>query len=93
LKESIQRPKFLLSDFSKADRPQQLHLAMQALHRFWEQQRTLPEPWNKDHATQMVQLAHEINSTATQKVLFLSKLWSQFSVQFKCLIGDDFDIG
>jgi ubiquitin-activating enzyme E1 len=68
LKESLQRPKILVSDFVKLDRPQQLHVAMQALHRFWELHGSLPEPWNKEHAQQMVQLAHEINSKSVQKV-------------------------
>jgi len=68
LRESLQRPKILPSDYAKLDRLPHLHVAMQALHRFWELHKALPEPWNKDHAQEMVQLAHEINANAIQKV-------------------------
>ena len=61
-REALQNPgEFLLSDFSKFDRPPLLHLAFQALDAFSVQFDRLPEPNNDDDAANVVTLARKIN--------------------------------
>ena len=36
-----------MTDFAKFDRPGQLHIAFQALHKYTEKKGTLPRPRNK----------------------------------------------
>jgi ubiquitin-activating enzyme E1 len=43
-------PEFLISDYAKFDRPQQLHVGFQALNAFAETQGRLPRPQNKEDA-------------------------------------------
>jgi hypothetical protein len=43
--EQLAKPELLISDFAKFDRPQQLHVGVQALHKFAEQNDgELPHP-------------------------------------------------
>lgn len=53
ISESIKNPEFLISDYAKFDRPQQLHLGVQALHAFVQGHGHLPRPHN-DHDAQVV---------------------------------------
>jgi ubiquitin-activating enzyme E1 len=50
LSAAIKAPEFLVSDYAKFDRPQQLHIGFQALHAYAEQQGHLPRPMNKADA-------------------------------------------
>jgi ubiquitin-activating enzyme E1 len=60
--EALQSPgEFLLSDFSKFDRPPLLHLAFQALDAFHVQFGRLPGENNDDDAGNLVILAKKIN--------------------------------
>lgn len=57
LKESVQSPEFVITDFAKFERPPQIHLAFTALHRFVEKNGSVPRPWNKEDAAEFVSLA------------------------------------
>lgn len=50
LSASILDPEYVMSDFAKFDRPQQLHIGFQALHAFVNSQGRLPRPHNEDDA-------------------------------------------
>jgi ubiquitin-activating enzyme E1 len=50
LSESLKNPEFLISDYAKFDRPEQLHLGFQALHAFAQGNGHLPRPHNDDDA-------------------------------------------
>ncbi|EKD20022.1 poly(A)+ RNA transport protein [Drepanopeziza brunnea f. sp. 'multigermtubi' MB_m1] len=50
LSVALKTPEFLISDYAKFDRPQQLHIGFQALHGFAEQHGRLPRPQNKEDA-------------------------------------------
>ena len=47
IKESIEAPEFVMTDFAKFDRPGQLHIAFQALHSYLKKKGTLPKPRSK----------------------------------------------
>lgn len=54
ISESIKDPEFVISDFAKFDRPQQLHIGFQALHAFAQTHKRLPRPMNDEDATVIV---------------------------------------
>lgn len=58
--EARKEPEFLISDFAKFDRPQQLHVAFQALHQFREEKKRLPQPMDDQDAAEFVQLAQQV---------------------------------
>ena len=47
LRESIETPDIVITDFAKFDRPGQLHIAYQALHEYAKQNDCLPKPRNQ----------------------------------------------
>ena len=64
LAESLEEPEMLMSDFSKMDHPEQLHLGFRALDSFMDKHQRLPRAWNEEDATELIELAKEINGTA-----------------------------
>ena len=44
LRNSLEAPEIMMTDFAKFDRPGQLHIAYQALHEFVKQKGCLPKP-------------------------------------------------
>ncbi|CAL3971418.1 unnamed protein product [Diplocarpon coronariae] len=54
LSVSLKKPEFLISDYAKFDRPQQLHIGFQALHAFAEQNGRLPKPQDKEDAAILI---------------------------------------
>lgn len=62
LAEQLAQPEFVYSDFAKFDRPMQLHVAFQALHRFREanNNKAWPRPMNLQDAAEVHKLATEI---------------------------------
>lgn len=68
LKEALEEPEFVISDFVKMERPAQLHLGFQALHAFRKKHGRLPAPWNEPDAAEFVALAEERNGTMGKKV-------------------------
>lgn len=68
LKESLEKPDLLITDFGKFDRPPQFHAGFQALHAFTAKHSRQPRPRNEEDATEVLALAKEINEKATEKV-------------------------
>ncbi|KAG1656714.1 Ubiquitin-like modifier-activating enzyme 1 [Nymphon striatum] len=68
LKESIDEPEYVLTDFAKMDRMHQLHIGFQALHKFVKENGQLPQPWNKKDQETFVEVVQKINSDNAAKV-------------------------
>ena len=47
MKEAMNAPEFVLTDFAKFDRPGQLHIAFQAFHSYIKKKSSLPRGRNK----------------------------------------------
>ncbi|KAF9086437.1 hypothetical protein BGX23_008884 [Mortierella sp. AD031] len=85
LKESLQKPEFLITDFGKFDRPAQLHVGFQALHAFKAKHGRQPRPRNAEDAKEVFALANEINDKAAEKAELDEKLIHELSYQ---AVGD-----
>ncbi|XP_033645283.1 ubiquitin-like modifier-activating enzyme 1 [Asterias rubens] len=66
LRQSLAEPEHVITDYAKFDRPGQLHIGWQALHKFEKDCGTLPRPRNKDDASKFLEFAKEINSQASE---------------------------
>ncbi|KAI5603943.1 hypothetical protein BDE02_01G252300 [Populus trichocarpa] len=65
LREAIKDPgEFLLSDFSKFDRPPLLHLAFQALDKFVSEMGRFPAAGSEEDAQKLISLASHINENS-----------------------------
>jgi ubiquitin-activating enzyme E1 len=64
LRESLDAPEQLITDFAKFDRPGQLHIAFQALHEYAKKNKSLPKPRCKADAESLYELAKEVNGKA-----------------------------
>lgn len=64
LRQSLEEPEFLMSDFAKFDRPMQLHLGFQALHAFRAAHGELPAPSDAAHAAELLTLAKGMKGAA-----------------------------
>jgi ubiquitin-activating enzyme E1 len=74
LSEQIKNPTSLISDFAKFDRPTQLHVAFQAIHRFSDEHNgALPRTHNEEDAAVLFKLAEEINEQLGENKTELSK--------------------
>jgi ubiquitin-activating enzyme E1 len=82
---AIKEPEFLISDFAKFDRPQQLHIGFQALHAFEQAQGRLPRPMNEEDAIIVVASAKAFVETEKLEVEIDEKLIKELSYQ---AIGD-----
>jgi ubiquitin-activating enzyme E1 len=69
LRDSLQGPEFLITDFAKFDRPATLHVGFQALSEFHSRHNRLPRPRNDEDAAAVVALAKELDADADEKVL------------------------
>ncbi|PIK48009.1 ubiquitin-like modifier-activating enzyme 1 Y-like protein [Apostichopus japonicus] len=65
--ESLADPEFVITDFAKFERPGQLHIGFQALHKYFKECGSLPKPRNKVDAEKFISIAKEINSTCGEK--------------------------
>ncbi|OJI79513.1 hypothetical protein ASPTUDRAFT_78884 [Aspergillus tubingensis CBS 134.48] len=82
LSEQIKNPEFIISDFAKFDRPQQLHVGVQALHKFAESHNgDLPRPHNDSDAQEVFKIANELASSLEEKVELDEKLIKELSYQ------------
>eukprot|EP01125_Pyxidicula_operculata_P017195 TRINITY_DN6012_c0_g1_i1.p1 TRINITY_DN6012_c0_g1~~TRINITY_DN6012_c0_g1_i1.p1 ORF type:complete len:1009 (-),score=218.90 TRINITY_DN6012_c0_g1_i1:1918-4944(-) len=62
LEETLKQPGELpFVDGAKFSRPLQHHIIYQAFHKFWKTSGNLPRPWNEEDATNIVNLAKELN--------------------------------
>lgn len=66
LKDALAEPEYVISDFAKMDRQDQLHLGFQALHAFEAKHSRPPRPWNKEDAAEVVALAKEKNASSAR---------------------------
>ena len=78
--QQVNSPEFLISDFAKFDRPQQLHLGFQAVHEFRKRHAgELPRSYNESDAAEIFKLADKL---ATQAEVELdAKLLRELSFQ------------
>lgn len=78
---SLQSPEFVMSDFAKFDRPQQLHLGFQAVQAFRVSKGRLPQPMNDDDATVVVEAAKKFAEAEKLEIEIDEKLLRELSYQ------------
>lgn len=78
---ALKEPEFMISDFAKFDRPQQLHLGFQALHAFVESQGRFPNPLDDTDATVILRSAEAFAKAEGVEVDFDEKLLKELSYQ------------
>ncbi|CZR64942.1 probable ubiquitin-protein ligase (E1-like (ubiquitin-activating) enzym) [Phialocephala subalpina] len=78
---ALKEPEFLISDYAKFDRPQQLHIGFQALHAFAEQHGRLPRPQNKEDAAIVIGSAKAFAAQEKLDVDIDEKLLAELSYQ------------
>ncbi|KAJ6144673.1 Ubiquitin-activating enzyme [Penicillium chermesinum] len=82
LSEQIKKPEFLISDFAKFDRPAQLHVGIQALHKFAETHNgQFPRPHNDSDAQEILKLANELAASQEEKIELDEKVIKELSYQ------------
>ncbi|KAL1501297.1 hypothetical protein ABEB36_006643 [Hypothenemus hampei] len=63
LKESLENPEFVITDFAKFDNPSQLHIAFSTLHSYIEKHGRVPKPWSNEDAAEFLAIAQaNVNS-------------------------------
>ncbi|TAQ87534.1 hypothetical protein B7494_g4141 [Chlorociboria aeruginascens] len=78
---ALVQPEFLISDYAKFDRPQQLHIGFQALHAFVESHGYLPRPQNKQDAAVVIGSAEAFIKQEKLEVEVDEKLLAELSYQ------------
>ncbi|PTD01307.1 Ubiquitin-activating enzyme E1 1 [Fusarium culmorum] len=78
---SLKEPEFLISDFAKFDRPQQLHLGFQALHAFQLTHKRLPNPMDDDDAIVVLGAAKTFAEQEGLEIELDEKLLKELSYQ------------
>ncbi|KAL2260474.1 hypothetical protein VTK26DRAFT_5507 [Humicola hyalothermophila] len=81
ISEAIKDPEFVISDFAKFDRPQQLHIGFQALHAFAQEHGRLPRPMNDEDAQAVLASAQKIAKEQGVEVEFDETLLKELSYQ------------
>lgn len=80
--QQLKKPELLISDFAKFDRPQQLHVGIQALHAFAESHTgEFPRPHNDADASEVFKLAQGLAGEGDDKVELDEKLIRELSYQ------------
>mgnify|MGYP002631617559 CR=1 FL=1 len=70
LRDALQQPDFLMSDFAKFDRPMQLHLGFQALDRYRSDHGVLPPPSDAAAAAEVLHTAQGLAKATGDEVDF-----------------------
>lgn len=78
---ALKEPEFLISDFAKFDRPQQLHLGFQALHAFQVSKGRLPNPMDDEDATIVLGAAKKFAEEEGLELELDEKLLKELSYQ------------
>jgi ubiquitin-activating enzyme E1 len=82
LQEQLKKPELLISDFAKFDRPQQLHIGVQALHHFAEaHDGQFPRPHHEGDAEEVLKIAKDLAGQGEEKVELDDKLIKELSYQ------------
>ena len=82
LSQQLKKPETLISDFAKFDRPAQLHIGFQALHKFAESHSgEMPKPMNAEDATEVLKISQEIANSSEEKIELDQKLIKELSFQ------------
>ena len=82
LREQLEKPELLMSDFAKFDRPQQLHAGVQALHEFANRHKgDMPRPHNDEDAAEVLKYAQALAKAGEEKVELDDKLIRELSYQ------------
>jgi len=82
LPASLEEPEHFITDFAKFDRPGQLHVAFQALHKYESKYNELPKSRNKEDADKFIEVCKKVNEEAKNKVDALDeKLLREFAYQ------------
>ena len=82
LSEQLKNPELLMSDFAKFDRPQQLHLGFQALHKFASKNSgKLPRPYSDKDASEVFDYARALAGDGDDKIDLDEKLLRELSYQ------------
>ncbi|KAG6045528.1 hypothetical protein E4U39_002191 [Claviceps sp. Clav50 group G5] len=78
---ALKEPEFVMSDFAKFDRPQQLHLGFQALQAFQILKGRLPNPMDDDDAAVVLGAAKKFAAEEKLQIEFDEKLLKELSYQ------------
>ncbi|CAI7580855.1 unnamed protein product [Penicillium bialowiezense] len=82
LGEQLKNPELLISDYAKFDRPQQLHIGIQALHKFMEaHEGQLPRPHNDSDAQEVLKLSTDLAAGSEDKVELDENIIKELSYQ------------
>lgn len=82
LGEQLKKPEILISDFAKFDRPAQLHIGVQALHKFAESHDgSLPRPHNDSDAAEVIKISQSLAKQSEEPVDIDEKLLKELSYQ------------
>lgn len=80
--EQLKKPELMVSDFAKFDRPQQLHVGVQALHKFAESHDgQFPRPMNESDAQEVLKIAKNLASSQEEKVELDEKIIKELAYQ------------
>ncbi|KAK7749959.1 E1 ubiquitin-activating protein [Diatrype stigma] len=78
---ALREPEYVVSDFAKFNRPQQLHVGFQALHAYVQSHGRLPRPMNEEDATVVVAAAKTFLGAENLDVEIDEKLIKELSYQ------------
>ncbi|UNI16886.1 E1 ubiquitin-activating enzyme [Purpureocillium takamizusanense] len=78
---SLKEPEFVMSDFAKFDRPQQLHLGFQALEAFQVAEGRLPKPMDENDAAVVLGAAKKFAQEEKLEIELNEKLLKELSFQ------------
>lgn len=81
ISNALRDPEFVMSDFAKFDRPQQLHVGFQALHAYVQSHGRLPRPMNEEDAIVVVASAKAFLAAEKLDVEIDEKLIKELSYQ------------
>lgn len=80
--DQLKKPELLISDFAKFDRPQQLHVGIQALHEFANKHKgEFPRPHHEGDAVEVLEIAKGLAGQGEEKVELDEKLIKELSYQ------------
>ncbi|XP_074598481.1 ubiquitin-like activating enzyme 1 [Brevipalpus obovatus] len=79
LRESLEKPELVISDFAKMERPHQLQVAFLVLDKFLKQHGALPRSWNKQDAETFLALANEYVAEKKLDIQLSPELLTKFS--------------